>query len=294
MEPPITPGITHLNQDERNSLTRGELWIPDLERHVYGDALEALNDAGVPYVISGMYAVYAYTGICRETKDLDLLLVPSAVVPAAEALKKAGFEVRLVDEHWLAKALKGAQIDLIFGMSNGIGFVDRMWHERSRPAVFAGTPVRVAPPEELIWHRLFIGERHRFDMADVVHLILCRGDALDWDRLLARVGNYWRLLASQLHFFDFVYPEFPSRVPDRIRRTLRERMDAAEEEATGAGSRARREGWAPMCRGAMLSRLSFSVDVNEWGFSDERAAHVVALRSTPVVAEIRAASVWDE
>ena len=51
----------------------------------------ALNDAGVPYVISGMYAVYAYTGICRETKDLDLLLVPSAVVPAAEALKEAGF-----------------------------------------------------------------------------------------------------------------------------------------------------------------------------------------------------------
>ena len=290
----ITPGITHLNEDERNSLTRGQFWIPDLEREVYREALETLNRADVPYVVSGMYAIYAYTGICRETKDLDLLMEPSAVVPAAEALEAAGFEVRLVDEHWLAKALKGAQIDLIFGMSNGIGFVDRAWHDHSSPAVFTGTPVRVAPPEELVWHRLFIGERHRFDMADVVHLILCRGNALDWDRLLKRVGDYWRLLASQVHFFDFVYPEFRSRVPDRIRRILRERADAEESEQAGCGNDGGRERPAPMCRGAMLSRLSFSVDVNDWGFRDERAEHVLALRSTPVVAEIRAARVWHE
>jgi hypothetical protein len=289
----ITPGITHLNPDERNSLTRGEFWISDLQREVYQEALETLNGAGVPYVVSGMYAIYAYTGICRETKDLDLLMEPTAVVPAAEALKDAGFEVRLVDEHWLAKALKGAQIDLIFGMSNGIGFVDRAWHEHSRPARFTGTPVHVAPPEELIWHRLFIGERHRFDMADVVHLILCRGHALDWDRLLDRVGDSWRLLASQLHFFDFVYPDFRSRVPDRVRRMLRERMDADEAEAAGGGSAAGVEAGAPLCRGAMLSRLSFSVDVNDWGFRDERAEHVMAVRSDPVVAEIRAASVWN-
>ena len=289
----ITPGITHLNSDERNSLTRGDFWIPDLQRRVYQQALETLNDAGVPCVVSGMYAIYAYTGICRETKDLDLLMEPSAVVPAAEALKEVGFEVRLVDEHWIAKGLKGgAQIDLIFGMSNGIGFVDRAWHEHSRPAVFTGTPVRVAPPEELIWHRLFIGERHRFDMADVVHLILCRGDALDWDRLLDRVGDYWRLLASQLHFFDFVYPEFRGRVPERIRRILRDRADAEDVHPVSMGSAGEEE--APMCRGAMLSRLSFSVDVNEWGFRDERAEHVIAVRSTPVVAEIRAASVWNE
>lgn len=287
----ITPGITHLDQDERNSLTRGTFWIPELQREVYREALEALNDAAVRYVVSGMYAIHAYTGICRETKDLDLLMEPSAIVRAAEALKKAGFHVRLVDEHWLAKALKGAQIDLIFGMSNGIGFVDRAWHEHSHPADFLGTPVRVAPPEELIWHRLFIGERHRFDMADVVHLILCRGNALDWDRMLHRVGDYWRLLASQLHFFDFAYPDFRSRVPDRIRRILRQRDDADEVNAAGARNT---EGGAPMCRGAMLSRLSFSVDVNEWGFRDERAAQVLGLRSTPVVDEIRAAGVWSD
>jgi hypothetical protein len=291
----ITPGITHLNQDERNSLTRGEFWIPEPRRHVYQEALETLNHAGVRCVVSGMYAIYAYTGICRETKDLDLLMEPSQVVPAAEALKGAGFEVRLVDEHWLAKGLKGGQIvDLIFAMSNGIGFVDRAWHEHSRSAVFLDTPVRVAPPEELIWHRLFIGERHRFDMADVVHLILCRGDALDWDRLMERVGDDWRLLASQLHFFDFVYPGFRSRVPDRIRRTLRERMDAAEAEALSDADTSSPVSSSPLCRGAMLSRLSFAVDVNEWGFRDERAEHVVALRSTPVVAEIREASVWRE
>lgn len=299
----IEPGTTQMNSDERRSLTHGEFWIPESERQVYHEALEALNAAGIPYVISGLYAIHAYTGIYRETKDLDLLLEPSAVVPAAEALKGAGFQVRLEDPHWLAKALKGAMVDLIFGMANGIAFIDRAWHEHARPAILAATPVRIAPPEELIWHRLFIGERHRFDMADVVHLILCRGHELEWERLLHRVGENWRLLALQLHFFDFVYPGHRHQIPASVRRSLRERAgradDEADEEAAALAGEGVLDGRAPepgppLCRGPMLSRFSFSIDVNEWGFQDERARHVADRRAMPVVTEIRNAEVWDD
>jgi hypothetical protein len=285
--PATTPEMSRLDSQERKSLTHGEFWIPDREREVYRSALETLNGAGIPFVLSGLYAIHAYTGVYRETKDLDLLLEPAVVVGAAEALKTAGFSVSLHDAHWLAKAMKGpVQTDLIYGMANGLGLIDHQWYEYSRPAILAATPVRVAPPEELIWHRLFIGERHRFDMADVVHLILHRGQEVDWERLLARVGEHWRLLMSQLHFYDFVYPGHRERIPEWVRDGLRQRDREPGPEDTAGG--------APLCRGTLLSRFSFSIDVKEWGFQDERSQHVAAMRATPMVAEIRDAEVWDE
>jgi hypothetical protein len=284
--PALRPDAPRMNADEQKSLTHGEFWIPEAEREVYRSALETLNRAGVPYVVSGLYAIHVYTGVYRETKDLDLLMEPGVVLDAARALKAEGFTMKLEEPHWLAKALRGAQVDLIYGMANGIGFIDSDWYAHSRPAILAATPVRVAPPEELIWHRLFIGERHRFDMADVVHLILHLGRDLDWERLLGRVGENWRLLVSQLQFFNYVYPEHRDRVPDWVRERLRERdLDDLSPEP---------EGRAPLCRGTMLSRYSFAIDVNEWGFRDARVDMVARVRSNPIVSEIRDAEVWDE
>lgn len=335
--PATTPETRALTSEEQKSLTHGEFWIPEKEREVYKLALQTLNRAGVPYVVSGLYAIHAYTGVYRETKDLDLLMEPGVVIQAAEALKEAGFQVKLEDAHWLAKALKGAQIDLIYGMANGLGFIDGGWYDNSRPGILAGTPVRVSPPEELIWHRLFIGERHRFDMADVVHLILHRGSELDWERLLERVSGDWRLLLSQLHFFDYVYPEHRDRIPSGVRLELQERVarsldgrddpaaearssererrarlaeqgvdlealaaaaaESAPEPASPAGPAAgapgRKAGERPVCRGTLLSLFSFAIDVNEWGFQDERLQHVAELKSTAIVERIRTAEVWN-
>ena len=61
-----------LTPEERKSLTHGDFWIPDEERVIYRRALEALNAAGIPYVVAGAYAIYEHTGIYRKTKDLDL------------------------------------------------------------------------------------------------------------------------------------------------------------------------------------------------------------------------------
>ncbi len=139
----------------------------------------------IPYIVAGAYAIYEHTGIYRKTKDLDLFFEPSSVVAAARALRNAGFVTRLEDAHWLAKAtIDDHFVDLIYGMGNGVARIDAEWIANSRPGILAATPVRIAPPEELIWHRLFIGERHRHDMSDVVHLILCVGETLDWERLV--------------------------------------------------------------------------------------------------------------
>ena len=173
-----------LTAEERKSLTHGDFWIPEEERQVYKRALDAINAAGVPCVVAGAYAIYEHTGIYRKTKDLDLFFEPTAVVAAARALRAAGFVTRLEDAHWLAKATFGEYfVDLIYGMGNGVALIDEGWVKQSRPGILAAMPVRFAPPEELIWHRLFISERHRHDVADILHLILCLGDTFDWERL---------------------------------------------------------------------------------------------------------------
>jgi hypothetical protein len=112
-------------------------------------------------------------------------------------------------------------------MGNSVAFIDQAWVEHSRPGVLAAQPVRIAPAEELIWHRLFISERHRHDMSDIVHLILCVGNTLDWDRLVTRVGPHWPLLLAQLQMFSFVYPGYRSNVPSRVMERL---LDQARAE----------------------------------------------------------------
>jgi hypothetical protein len=275
-----------LTPEERKSLTHGDFWIPDEERAVYKRALEALNAAQVKYVVAGAYAIYEHTGIYRKTKDLDLFFEPTSVVDAARALREAGFVTRLEDEHWLAKATHGDHfVDLIYGMGNGIALIDEGWTTHSHPGILAATPVRIAPAEELIWHRLFISERHRHDMSDIVHLILCLGDALDWKRLVDRVGENWPLLLSQVLMFSYVYPghkaNIPKWVPERLLQNAHAEFEREEEDVD-------------LTRGPMISRFSFTIDVREWGFSDPRSEMVREARNKPQVRAIVEADVWDE
>jgi hypothetical protein len=267
-------------------LTHGDFWIPEEEREVYRRALQALNGALVPYVVAGAYAIYEHTGIYRQTKDLDIFVEPSHLVAAARALKSGGFVMRLEDLHWLAKGFVGDKfVDLIYGMGNAVSFIDSDWVKYSRSGVLAATPVQIAPAEELIWHRLFINERHRHDMSDIVHLILCVAETLDWERLMARVGPHWPLLLAQLQMFGYVYPGYRSNVPAWV-------MEQLIEQARATVGRDEED--AEVTRGTLISRFSFAIDVREWGFSDPRGDMVRQARSKPVIREIAESDVWDE
>jgi hypothetical protein len=267
-------------------LTHGDFWIPEEERDVYRRALQALNDASIPFVVAGAYAIYEHTGIYRQTKDLDLFVEPSVVLAAARALHNAGFVLRLEELHWLAKGFIGEKfVDLIYGMGNGVAFIDTDWFSYSRSGVLAAHGVRIAPAEELIWHRLFINERHRHDMSDILHLILCLGDTLDWERLVSRVGEHWPLLLAQLQMFSYVYPGYRTNVPAWVTERLieRARLDIACDEED-----------ADVTRGTLISRFSFAIDVREWGFVDPRGDTVRRARNHPVIREIAESKIWDE
>jgi hypothetical protein len=170
-------------------------------------------------------------------------------------------------------------------VGNGVALIDHDWITHSRPGMLAAVPVRIAPPEELIWHRLFISERHRHDTSDILHLILCLGDTFDWQRLVNRIGEHWPLLLAQILTYSYVYPGYRSNVPAWVHEQLLERAKAEDGHDSDE---------LDFTRGPLISQFSFTIDVREWGFADSRIELIRDARNRPEVRAVVEADVWDE
>jgi hypothetical protein len=230
-------------------------------RRRYRRALVTLARSGIPYLVGGAYAMERYTAIARWTKDLDVFVRPRDVGAALDALARAGFQTELTHPHWLGKAYAARDfIDLIFSSGNGIVEVDEEWMIHGTPGAVLGVPVRLCPAEEMIWSKAFVAERERYDGADIAHLIRAGHEELDWERLLRRFGEHWRLLLSHLTLFEFVYPAEPAPRARALARRLARRL--AEESDPAGGE--------PVCQGTLLSRAQYLPDITIWGYADAR------------------------
>jgi hypothetical protein len=231
-------------------------------RDVYRRCAVLLRDAGVPFLVGGAYAMAHYTPLVRDTKDFDLFLRPGHVQWAMDVLAQDGFEVALPYPHWLGKAYLGPTfIDLIFSSGNGVALVDDEWFQHAPTVEVLGMQLLVCPAEEVIWSKAFVLERERFDGADVAHMIRDSGAGLDWQRVLRRFGPQWRVLLAHLVLFGFIYPGERDRVPAWVMRALTRRLqDDLTSEAGAAG----------VCRGTLLSREQYLVDLERLGYADGR------------------------
>jgi hypothetical protein len=228
----------------------------------YCRMLGALEDARIPFLVGGAYALGHYTGVERHTKDLDVFIHRRDYERTMQTLAEVGCKTELTFSHWLGKARCGEDfIDVIFSSGNGVAEVDDEWFEHARDGSALGVLVRVIPPEEMIWSKAFIMERERFDGADINHLLRACGAEIDWERLLRRFGSHWRVLLSHLLLFGFVYPAQRSNVPDWVLDELLGRTWQEAHETSAA---------AQVCRGTLLSRAQYLIDVERWGYEDAR------------------------
>jgi hypothetical protein len=228
----------------------------------YYRTLVALTEAKIPFLLGGAYALQRYTGIARDTKDLDLFVRPEDCRRALAALAANGCQTELTFSHWLGKAYCGEYFaDLIFSSGNGVARVDDQWFEHAADDEMLGVPVKLCPVEETIWSKSFVMERERYDGADVAHLLLARADKMDWRRLLDRFGPHWRVLLSHIVLFGFVYPSERSLIPPWVVHELVRNLEA---ETNSPGVEAR------VCQGTLLSREQYLIDIERWGFKDAR------------------------
>jgi hypothetical protein len=231
------------------------------------EALRALEASPVPFLVAGAYAFFAYTGIYRDTKDLDLFLRARDLPHAFHVLEANGFRTELTDPGWIGKAWRGPwYVDLIFSSGNGVAVVDDAWFTHARPGQVMGLGLWLAPPEEMIWSKSFVLERERYDGADVNHLLHACAADMDWDRLLSRFDRYGEILLSHLLLFRFAYPGARDQVPGWV---LEELFRRAADPAQPGGPP------GDVCRGNLMSRVQYQHDL-ERGLSDGRRWDEVA------------------
>jgi hypothetical protein len=226
----------------------------------YQEALLALSRLGLPFLLAGTYAVSAYTGISRTTKDLDIFCKAGDYPRILAHFQQLGYAIEVEDERWLGKVYKSEYFfDVIFAAANGTMPVGDSWFEHSRPIKVFGVPVRIIGPTELFWSKAFIQSRYRYDGADIAHVILKQHEEIDWQRLLDYMELHWEVLLMHLLNFRWIYPTERNHVPHWL---LEELLDRLARQRELPPSRIR------VCRGRMFSRSDYEAAILEWGFAD--------------------------
>ncbi|HEY6768515.1 MAG TPA: nucleotidyltransferase [Candidatus Sulfotelmatobacter sp.] len=228
---------------------------PPKQVELFRDVLRALEASGIPYAVSGAFALRQHTGICRFTKDLDLFMTAENSPAALACLRDAGMECVVKDPVWLAKARRdGFFVDIITGMSNGVIIVEDSWIERASPAVVYGVKTRVLAPEELVASKLFVAKRERFDGADIAHVFFGTYPNFDWNREMELAGEHWEMLLWALVLFRYVYPAQSGYVPADIWRELLNRFQTAIQHSHPQAQ----------FRGSLVDENMFAIDIHEW------------------------------
>ncbi|WP_309902222.1 nucleotidyltransferase [Variovorax soli] len=243
----------------------------------YRQALHALNDAGIPFLVGGSFAHACYTGIRRSTKDLDLFIRRQDYERIALLMQQHGWRAALSHPHWLAKVYEGPEfIDLIFNSGNGLMPVDERWFQGNCRAEVLGVPVRVVNVEDSLLSKAFIMERERYDGGDIAHVLQACAEQLDWSGLLERFGPHWRVLLAHLTLFGYIYPGERHRIPGWVLADLLQRLGDEMREPAASNEN--------VCAGTLLSREQYLHDIEQLGYVDGRLTPASTMTAQDVAA----------
>jgi hypothetical protein len=226
----------------------------------YEKLLSTLIKKKMPFMVGGTFAFSEYTGVERETGDIDIKIPYEDHPLVLKTLAESGYRPELaeIELGWLAKVYdeKGYYTDLIFGERNGLYKVDRSWLERSHPGTVLGHKVLLEPVEEMIRSKCYVQNRNRHDSGDVVHLILRQGKKFDWKELMAKMDPHWELIMGHILTFLFVYPSEREMIPKWVIEHLVVKLDDRISHSPTPEK---------ITRGLLLSN-DYQVGVSLWGF----------------------------
>jgi hypothetical protein len=192
--------------------------IDDAQWSVYENVMDGLARAGIPFALGGAFGLAIYTGCHRNTKDLDLCILPADRAGAIDVATRVGltdyFDQAPYERHWIYRATtRGVIVDIIWEMANRRAVIDSWW--MSGPSVqLRGRSVKVVPPETMLWDKLYILQRDRCDWPDVLNLLYYQGEKLAWREVLDRLEDDIPLLTGALAVFRWLSPGVSSRFPE--------------------------------------------------------------------------------
>jgi hypothetical protein len=199
--------------------------IPDDQWEVYRDAIAIARDTGLPFMLGGGFALAAYTGRWRNTKDIDFYVLPHQRNHFIDAMTRAGFsdyyEQRSYDRGWIYRSFRdGTIVDLIWAMANRRAEAAESWFKNATELTVRGEKLSVIAPEELLWCKMYVMQRDHSDWPDILNLLHAVGPQLDWARVLQHVQQDEPVLRSLLTLFGWLSPERAAQLPEGLRRRL--------------------------------------------------------------------------
>jgi hypothetical protein len=190
----------------------------DAAWNIYDRVIDAALEARVPFALGGAFGLATYTGTWRDTKDLDLFILPRHRRRMIDIVTKAGlvdyYDKVPYDRGWIYRATTdGVIVDTIWAMANRRSKVDEWW--LSGPEVeMRGRKVKVVPAEAQLWDKLYIMQRERCDWPDIMNLLYTQGEFLEWESILKRLGNDVPMLAGALCVFRWLSPGVAAKFPE--------------------------------------------------------------------------------
>ena len=215
--------------------TPDERFMPDEQWEVYRSVIRRARSRGIQFGLGGAFGYATYTGDWRNTKDLDLFVIPENRDAMIDVLLAEGledyYEQARYDRRWIYRGYRADTIvDIIWAMANQRANVDQRWFDAARTVELRGETLLVIAPEELLWQKLYILQRDRCDWPDVLNLIYALGPLLDWEHLLGRLEHDRPLLASMLSLYGWLCPARAQSLPEWLWERLRTPA-AADEDA---------------------------------------------------------------
>jgi hypothetical protein len=197
---------------------------PGQQWDLYWEVLEAAAEREIPHAIGGGFAVSAYTHRDRDTKDLDIYVLPQHREAMIQLLNDHGladyYETKPYDRWWIYRGTRdGFIVDVIWAMANHRQQIDDLW--MSGPEIeLQGRMVKVLPAEALVWDKLYIMQRDRCDWPDILNLLYGVGSQINWEYMLSRLGEDRLLLAGALSVFRWISPGRAAALPSWIWQRL--------------------------------------------------------------------------
>lgn len=198
---------------------RLEDYLPDTQWRTFLPAIRAVQSLRVPFALGGGLAVSIYTGHWRNSKDIDLYVLPGDRDRVIAAVLGTGLrdlhDEQPYDRAWIFRAVRdGVIVDVMWALANGAGTVEPVWLTRGACADIRGETLRVLAPEETFWSKVHVVQRDRCDWPDLLNLLYTTGPQFDWVRLLQRMAGHERLLASIVSLFAWIAPARARLLPE--------------------------------------------------------------------------------
>jgi hypothetical protein len=192
--------------------------LPPEQNELYTQVMKEAMRRGLRFAIGGGFASNLYTGVWRNTKDLDIFVLESDREFFVALLTDLGlvdyYDQKPYDRSWIYRACRGDLIiDVIWQMANHRAPVDEVWLNSGPCVELDGGHFPVVPPEETLWTKLYVMQRERCDWPDALNVISALGPELNWARLIDRVGEDAALLKAALSVFAWICPRRAMELP---------------------------------------------------------------------------------